>query len=432
MSTKTTNFNLHKIDLADSPPDITVLNQNFDLLDKELKKISEGSSFYKELAEIGLTDGSETIEAIITAMPENSMLVMGTGSSNNMIIYPDGHYGTLVVIKDNDTRNLFMYQKANNDAFYTGRYYSPDGTWSGWKSYVSTSGGTMTGTLSMKKVGNNGQGEWYKNHSSTDDMGTVMADKDVDENVVQIVARAKDQKVYAKFSNDGLIPHELYGEHNIDALKADIGSNMKTYNDLTQIGLAVGSETIESIATNLPTYSRITLTVGSTNNLSIYPNENFGMMTVEKTVNSRIVYIFTNNQGKQWVGVYSISSNGNTWTDWKEVIIGNLATLVRSLLTGGEISMIKSIQRGVVEISGTNAYNTAIINTVNPSKSFVSALGNTNSHGSSYSSDSNSSTRPSLHEVMLQLTDATTVTASRMGGKEGHDLRVSYEVVEFY
>ena len=38
MSSKTPNFNLHKIDLQDSPPDITVLNQNFDIIDEELAK----------------------------------------------------------------------------------------------------------------------------------------------------------------------------------------------------------------------------------------------------------------------------------------------------------------------------------------------------------------------------------------------------------
>lgn len=37
MSSKTTNYELHKIDLTDAPPDITVLNQNWDTLDTELK-----------------------------------------------------------------------------------------------------------------------------------------------------------------------------------------------------------------------------------------------------------------------------------------------------------------------------------------------------------------------------------------------------------
>lgn len=37
MSSKTTNYNLNKIDLTDSPPDITVLNSNFDTIDTQMK-----------------------------------------------------------------------------------------------------------------------------------------------------------------------------------------------------------------------------------------------------------------------------------------------------------------------------------------------------------------------------------------------------------
>lgn len=41
MAKKTTNYNLHKIDLTDAPPDITVLNPNFDTIDTELKKTTD-------------------------------------------------------------------------------------------------------------------------------------------------------------------------------------------------------------------------------------------------------------------------------------------------------------------------------------------------------------------------------------------------------
>lgn len=41
MAKKTTNFNLHKIDLTDAPPDITVLNENFDIIDAELHTLKE-------------------------------------------------------------------------------------------------------------------------------------------------------------------------------------------------------------------------------------------------------------------------------------------------------------------------------------------------------------------------------------------------------
>ena len=41
MSGKTDNYNLHTIDLTDAPPDITVLNQNWQTIDAELHRISE-------------------------------------------------------------------------------------------------------------------------------------------------------------------------------------------------------------------------------------------------------------------------------------------------------------------------------------------------------------------------------------------------------
>lgn len=39
MSTTTTNYGLHKIDLTDAPPDITVLNDNWDAIDSELNNL---------------------------------------------------------------------------------------------------------------------------------------------------------------------------------------------------------------------------------------------------------------------------------------------------------------------------------------------------------------------------------------------------------
>lgn len=44
MSSKTTNYNLHKIDLTDAPPDITVLNGNFDTIDTQLKNNANHAS----------------------------------------------------------------------------------------------------------------------------------------------------------------------------------------------------------------------------------------------------------------------------------------------------------------------------------------------------------------------------------------------------
>ena len=44
MSSKTTNYKLHKIDLTDAPPDITVINPNWDTIDTQLKNLSDSIS----------------------------------------------------------------------------------------------------------------------------------------------------------------------------------------------------------------------------------------------------------------------------------------------------------------------------------------------------------------------------------------------------
>lgn len=44
MATYTPNYNLVKIDLNDAPPDITVINQNWDTLDEKMKEAIEGGA----------------------------------------------------------------------------------------------------------------------------------------------------------------------------------------------------------------------------------------------------------------------------------------------------------------------------------------------------------------------------------------------------
>ena len=49
MATTTANYNFTKIELTDSPPDITVLNGNFDTIDSALHGVSSqlgGLAFY--------------------------------------------------------------------------------------------------------------------------------------------------------------------------------------------------------------------------------------------------------------------------------------------------------------------------------------------------------------------------------------------------
>ena len=44
MASQTPNYNLNKIDLTDAPPDITVLNSNFDTIDTQLKTAQQAAA----------------------------------------------------------------------------------------------------------------------------------------------------------------------------------------------------------------------------------------------------------------------------------------------------------------------------------------------------------------------------------------------------
>ena len=65
MATKTTNYELIKIALTDAPPDITVINPNWDKIDGELHSLSNQLSSKAQSYTYGTTDltaGTSTLE----------------------------------------------------------------------------------------------------------------------------------------------------------------------------------------------------------------------------------------------------------------------------------------------------------------------------------------------------------------------------------
>lgn len=84
-------------------------------------------------------------------------------------------------------------------------------------------------------------------------------------------------------------------------------------------------------------------------------------------------------------------------------------------------SSIKSIQKGTIVIANASASNTATITAVTTGKSFVL-------HGGAYSSNSAAAINDNM--AALDLTNSTTVTATRLG--TNYNLTISYTVVEFY
>lgn len=108
---------------------------------------------------------------------------------------------------------------------------------------------------------------------------------------------------------------------------------VKTYSSLPQINLTNGSETIESIATNLPNNSMMLVTIGSSNAV-IYPNQ-YGTLEVIKGGDAtRVVFRFyQKTSGKSWTGAYD-STATTKWTGWKEIVTENNIVIGAELTSG--------------------------------------------------------------------------------------------------
>ena len=103
MSSTTTNFGLRKIDLTDAPPDITVLNQNWDAIDRELKEHGdELENLQNALDNVGdgdylPLDGSESMTGTLKFNAEKG--VVGNKSE-------DGVTETYISAVDGDESHL--------------------------------------------------------------------------------------------------------------------------------------------------------------------------------------------------------------------------------------------------------------------------------------------------------------------------------------
>lgn len=301
---------------------------------------------YSVLAQISpeLTFDSTPFE-VANAMPDYSVLSFVTSGTYGYAggLVPQPENGVLTIRKTTIARVLFEFVGEFSGVYYA-YMRSSEGFFSGWLKVYSEKnkptaedvgalplvGGTLTGPVLMKKV-DNGYAYFHKNHDVSNDYGTQFSDYDKDGNWFRLYLSALSKRIHVRDSVNN-ISYELYGQHNRETMIEDIRHHMKLYSGLEQLGLTVGTETIEGIATALPTFSRLTITVGSTNNASIYPNSNNGLLVVEKTAPSRIVFTFTNNNGKQWIGVYAIVTSGNTWTGWKTLTAKDVGALTMELV----------------------------------------------------------------------------------------------------
>lgn len=93
MSTTTTNYSLHKIDLSDAPPDITVLNNNWEIIDSELNALKHkqtectgtGSAYVVTVTGIdSLTAGVSFMftPSVVSSTASPTINVNGLGAKN--------------------------------------------------------------------------------------------------------------------------------------------------------------------------------------------------------------------------------------------------------------------------------------------------------------------------------------------------------------
>lgn len=106
------------------------INANFDALNAE----NNGWRIYNDVTELGLTPGSETMEAIVASMANRSMLIFSKTTGNASPAYPMGT-GLLIVTKHSNPRTVleFYSRSSGRPVKWVGYYdanQSPN--FSGW------------------------------------------------------------------------------------------------------------------------------------------------------------------------------------------------------------------------------------------------------------------------------------------------------------
>ena len=271
-----------------------------------LKEMQNGLNLktFTSLNQIGLTIGSETIDDIVTNLPESSTLFANVGS-DNANIYPVT-YGVLYVMKRDGTRTFFEFLEKTSARRYFGVYDSTMTTkWSGWEKFSTKNEldehlnstenphGVTKAQIGLGNVPNVATNDQTPTYSDTTTLSNLVSGEKL--NVAL-------QKIKCAVSN--LISH--IGSHKL-----------QTYISFADIGLTIGSETIADIATNLPENSQLFVVVGA-DGADIYPVA-YGTLHVLKKNTSRTYFEFLEKtSARKYYGVYD-STMDAPWSGWGKV-----------------------------------------------------------------------------------------------------------------
>jgi hypothetical protein len=157
------------------------------------------------------------------------------------------------------------------------------------KECISTKGGIINGNLTANYI----TGKWLQ--ATEENHSTLNAKK------------------VAIFDNNGWLYNRTPSEIVSDA---GVVSNIKTYYSLEQLGLSVGSETIDGISRTLPANSQLILEVNVNCNSAIYP-ENLGTMIVYKASDLRVIFEFVAKATfNRYYGAAYYSDSEEDWSGW--------------------------------------------------------------------------------------------------------------------
>lgn len=148
MASTTTNYTLNKIDLSDAPPDITVLNDNWDIIDEALLALQD-QDWIKPITTAGTDVNNYVTKGIYTFGNTYSPSNIPSGNSNGwLIVIPWNNNPTITTIKQIWLRHGTLGTNDYNVYVRT----KIGGTWGEWyqlTNRVDKAGDTMTGILSF-------------------------------------------------------------------------------------------------------------------------------------------------------------------------------------------------------------------------------------------------------------------------------------------
>ena len=394
MASKTTNYGLHKFDLTDSPPDITVINDSMDKIDAELKKRFENTEVLpvenggtgkatadEAFGNLGKNFGFPNAKNVGDNTDLNTLTKSGfyfsAGSKNttNTTNIPQIVYDT---IRSYYELNILVFGLANRVTQIAICPYN-NNTELYERMWVRTGVGTSVDSLSWS--------DWREIFNS---------------------------KRYIPIANGGT------GAGTADTARKYLNAQRRIAQYVSGDGADLDTDVFDFIITTLTnTKHKALRDLGFGNFAYVWQYFYSGASNTTNRVQFAKGYITDK------IATRYYNSSTSKWSDWTPLLSANdtslLATTIQNLLKGGSISVVKSIQHKSGTMTNKLETMDVTISAVNLSKSFISFRG------------AGDGQFTSLIPVGV-FKNSTTVTLSRTYGGQADNWTSSwaFDVIEFY